>query len=353
MRVAMEARQEAAERMRERVAAWLEALAPEQRARASFPFEDEAERTSWAYFPRDHKGLPFLAMEPRQQKLAHALIAGSLSLHAYGKATAIMALESVLNETEGRTRDAARDPGRYFVSVFGAPGDDPWGWRLEGHHVCLNFTIAQGALVSPTPIFFGANPAAVRHGDTPVVRPCGEEEDAARELLLSLDAEQRRVAVLCDTAPPDFVLSNAPRVPESSLPGDSAPPLLARLFGEMPAEHKEALRLDVVRPRGLAASVMSAAQRKLLSELIDVYVDRLPEPLARLERGKIDVESVHFAWAGEDRPQRGHYYRLQGPSFLVEYDNTQDGANHIHAVWRSPANDFGYDALRAHVGGAH
>ena len=345
--------------MGESAAAFLEGLDAGRRAKASFAFEDAEERTSWAYFPRDHHGLPFLEMTPREQKLAHALIAGAVSLPAYAKVTAIMALESVLNEIEGRTRDGARDPGRYFLSVFGAPGDERWGWRLEGHHVCLNFTLVDGEIVSPTPIFLGANPAEVGDGRTAATRPCAAEEDAARELLASLDAEQRSAAVVCDVAPPDFVLANLPRVPPSAAPGEHLPPLMRSLpqaraaFEAMTDADKEALRFDQERPVGLAAPAMSAAQRRLLSDLVDVYVGRLPASLASLERERIDIDSVHFAWAGETERRRGHYYRLQSPSFLVEYDNTQDGANHVHAVWRSPDRDFGYDALRAHVRNGH
>jgi hypothetical protein len=292
-------------------------------------------------------------MDPPQQKRAHALIALSLSRHAYGKVTTIMGLESVLNDIEGRAADAVRDPGRYLLSVFGPPGGDPWGWRLEGHHVCLNFTLAGGDLVSPLPLFLGANPAEVRHGDTPIIRPCGEEEDVARELLSSLDAEQRRAAILCERAPPDFVLTNAPLVPDTCLPGELAPPLLARLFEGMRPDDREALRLAVATPQGLPAPRMDAGQRDLLRRLIDVYVDRLPQPLAAIERARIDEDVVHFAWAGGERRREGHYYRLHGPSFLVEYDNTQDGANHVHAVWRSPDRDFGRDLLRLHVDAAH
>jgi hypothetical protein len=351
MRLAMA--DDAAARMTEAASAWLDALSPDQRAKASFPFVDEAERTSWAYFPRNHKGLPLLEQDVRQQKLAHALISCSLSLPAYAKVNTIVGLESTLNEIEQRRADQLRDPGRYFVSVFGAPGKDAWSWRLEGHHVSLNFTFADGEVISPTPIFLGANPAVVRHGEHAVIRPCAEEEDAARELLLSLDADQRGAAVICDTAPPDFVMSNAPRVPETCSPGDLAPRLLAPLFGSMTDEQRTALAFDLAQPRGVSASALDGGQRKLLSELVDCYTGRLPEPLAQRERAKIDVASVHFAWAGEDKPRRPHYYRLQGPSFLVEYDNTQDGANHVHAVWRNPANDFAYDALRAHVREAH
>ena len=205
-------------RMADAAAALLAALDDAQRAKAALPFADEDERRRWAYFPRDFHGLPLLQMDVRQQKLAHALIISGLSAHAYAKVTAIMALESVLDEIEGRVLTRIRDPGRYFVSVFGSPQDATWGWRVEGHHVSLNFTIVGGALVSPTPIFLGANPAEVRHNDAVVLRPLGEEEDVARELLRSLDADQRAKAVICDLAPPDFVLDEP-----ASRAGASAP----------------------------------------------------------------------------------------------------------------------------------
>jgi len=353
---------EIAQRIGENAAAFVDALDAAQREKASLDFDEADERTSWAYFPRiafgpDHSGLPLLEMNPKQQKLAHALIAGALSLHAYAKVTAIMALESVLNHMEEGRFAGGRDPGRYFFSFFGAPGGERWGWRLEGHHVCLNFTIAGGEVVSATPLFIGAQPAEVLHGEAVVVRPCGEEEDAAGELLGSLDADQRRLAVICEVAPPDFVLMNASRVPEACLPGEvgSLPPIQA-MAAAMPSEQREALRFERALPRGLAAKQMGATQRKLLSELIDVYVDRLPQTLARIERGKIEragLEGVHFAWAGETERRRPHYYRLQGPSFLVEYDNTQNEANHVHAVWRDPDGDFGGDILREHARRKH
>lgn len=344
---------EIAARMAEAVSAWLEALGQGQRAKATFEFDDVAERTNWAYFPRSHQGLPLLEMDAAQQKRAHALIALSLSRHAYARVTTIMGLESVLNDIEGRAADAVRDPGRYFLSLFGMPGGARWGWRLEGHHVSLNFTIADGELIAPVPIFLGANPAEVRHGDVAVVRPCGEEEDVARELLASLDAQQRRDAILCERAPPDFVLTNAPLVPDTCAPGDLAPPLLARLFDGMREEDRQALCFDGALPRGLPAVRMNRGQRHLLRRLIDVYVDRLAVPLAAVERARIDEDAVHFAWAGPELRREGHYYRLHGPSFLVEYDNTQDGANHVHAVWRSTDRDFGRDLLRLHLDAAH
>jgi hypothetical protein len=349
-----------ARRMTEAAAAWLDTLEPEQCVKASLNFDDVDERTSWAYFPRLTKGLPLLGMNARQQKLAHALLAGALSFPAYAKIVTVMASESLLNLMENGRLDAFRDPRRYFLAIFGSPGDERWGWRFEGHHVVLNFTLAGGEIVSPTPLFIGAQPAEVPHGHSMVLRPCAEEEDAARELLGSLDADRTRQTIISEIAPPDFVLMNSPVVPGTVLPGEiEAPPLLANIVAQanaMPREQREALRFQRAHPRGLLASAMDAAQRKLLSELIDVYVDRLPEALAGIERERIEragIEGVHFAWAGDTERRRPHYYRVQGPTFLVEYDNTQNDVNHIHSVWRDPDRDFGGDLLRQHVRSNH
>jgi hypothetical protein len=342
----------AAQRMSEAALALLDSLEAEQQAKVSFTLADTGERTDWAYFPRRHKGVPLLEMTPKQQKAAHALVSGALSLPAYAKVCSIIALESVLNLIEERQLDAVRDPGRYFVSVFGSPKDDAWGWRFEGHHVCLNYTVAGGELVSATPLFLGANPAQVTHGDTPVLRPCAEEEDAARSLLEMLDPAQLETAVICAVAPLDFVMMNAPTVPETALPPDVVGMMRSRP-NPMTDGEKQAVRFERAAPSGLAASAMTPAQRDALSALVDVYIERLPGPLATVERQRIDVNSVHFAWAGETERRRGHYYRLQGPSFMVEYDCTQDGANHVHAVWRDMVRDFGIDALRKHTAGSH
>jgi hypothetical protein len=297
------------------------------------------------------------------------LISSALSLHAYAKVCAIMALESVLNRIEDRRGDVVRDPGRYFISIFGTPGerrwgDERWGWRLEGHHVALNFTVfAPGGvhIMAYTPLFLGANPAEVRHGDHVATRPCGEEEDVARALLASLDADQRRIAVIAEHAPPDFVLANVPLVPESATAAELVPPFMRRVreindaWDALPASAAETLRFERTKPRGLSAREMTESQRAILATLMDVYNSRLPDDFAKLLR-KPDLpllDDVHFAWAGSDRHGDGHYYRLQGQFFLVEYDNTQDDANHVHAVLRDMYGDFGVDYLREHVRNDH
>ncbi len=354
-----------ADRMKEAATAFLAGLNDEQRAKASFSFDDENERRSWAYFPKDFHGLALREMDHAQRKLAHALVANGLSIHAYAKAVTIIALEDVLNEMEGRGR--LRDSGRYFVSIFGAPHDtDRWGWRFEGHHVSLHFTIAGGMLVSPTPIFFGANPAETRHGERAIIRPCGEEEDLARDLLSSLDAAQKRIAILSAAAPPEIVLMNLPRVPE--LRDFEVVPELAAMISRAsvsrpgvptaaatPSVVRDAVRFERSAPRGIPASALDGRQRLLLSALIVAYVERLPDDLARIEQEKIEragIEAMHFAWAGDEQPRFAHYYRLQGPSFLVEYNNTQNG-NHAHTVWRDADGDFGGDVLREHLRREH
>jgi len=335
------------------VSAWIEALGERQRAVACFRFDDERERTDWAYYPRDHKGVPLHDMDARQQKLAHSIVSTALSLPAYAQTCAIIALESVLDVLEGRRGSQLRDSGRYFTSVFGLPGDARWGWRFEGHHVCLNVTVVEGE-VAATPLFLGANPASVTIGPHAVSRPCGAEEDAARALLELLDDSQRSVAIVSDTAPPDFVLANVPLVPDRLGAGAWLPPLrpIRDSWDALPEGKRKAVGWDIARPAGLAPSRMTPRQASLLRELVEIYVDRLPEPLAAPERERVGGD-VHFAWAGSTKRREGHYYRLHGQGFLVEYDNTQDGANHIHTVWRSPARDFGMDLLRAHAARAH
>ena len=348
---------EIAEEMRDAARAWLDALGEEQRSRACFAFTDNETRRDWGYFPRRFHGLRLGAMDQAQQKLAHRLVSAALSLPAYARLSAVIGLENVLDIIEGRRRPEVRDPGRYFLSVFGEPGAGSWGWQFEGHHVSLNITIDDGEVVSTTPLFLGSNPAEVRHGGHTVIRVMGGEEDAARELLRSLDTERRERAVIAEEAPPDFVLMNAPRVPRAMSPGELEGPQTTMVaFAEYPAEQATKVRFDMERPAGLAVGDMDEGQRERFAGLLDVYLERLPGGLAAVERARQESagwDALHFAWAGEESPGQGHYYRIQGPRLLIEYDNTQDGANHIHACWRDPVNDFGEDTLRAHVAREH
>jgi hypothetical protein len=300
---------------------WLASLDQAQRAKAGYPFPADEERTRWYYTPTERGGLPLAEMGPVSQRLANRLLASGLSQGGYATAATIMGLENVLDAKEGWRRGydgravphRGRDPQLYFVSVFGEPGAGPWGWRVGGHHVALNYTIGAGGQVSASPLFLGANPALTRLVGPGVLRPLAAEEDLARELLDALAPDQRKTALLSGTAPGDILQTNRPAV--------RAGP-----------------------PEGLAGAGLLPQQRALLTGLLDQYLGRLPAPLAELEGQRVageQLDAVHFGWAGGTEPGQPHYYRVQGPRLLIEYDNVQDGANHVHSVWRDPEGDFG------------
>ncbi len=315
------------QRMAEAAGNLLASLDAAGRQKAVLDFADRAERENWHYVPRERAGLPLKEMDEHQRVLAHALVATGVSASGYEKVSTIISLESILAELEGAGRRFERDPERYYVSIFGEPGGDaPWGWRFEGHHVSLNHTIVEGRMLGSTPLFFGSNPAEVRHGAQTGLRALREEEDLGRQLLRELDGAQKAVAVVSAEAPGDILTTNAPHV------------------------------RDEIAPKGLGRADMSAAQGQVLDALIEVYVQRLPEAVAEAEWTRLkaaDLPAAHFAWAGAEERGGPHYYRVQGPSFLAEYDNTQNDANHIHAVWRDLHNDFGEDLLRRHYRQSH
>ena len=311
---------------------FLAGLTADQRQQAAFAF-DSSEREHWGFVPTEifkRNGLTIQTMTEPQRKLARDLLRTGLSQQGYLTATSIMELETVLRAIEdgggGDARPGAqrmvRDPARYFFSVFGTPSArGNWGWRVEGHHVSLNFTIVNGTLVAASPSFFGSNPAEVREGPKKGLRILAAEEDSARALLMALDQSQRARAVINATAPGDIVTMNNPKI-------------------------------DPLSPAGIAAGELRPNQRDLLMKVIDAYAsamasDIAADRLARLQ--KAGVEKVGFAWAGEAERGKKHYYRVQGPTFLIEYDNTQDDANHIHSVWRDFDGDFGRDVLREHL----
>ncbi len=305
---------------------FLSALTPDQQAKASFDFVD-AERVNWHFIPRVRKGLPIKEMSTEQRLLAHALLSTGLSHRGYGKAVSIMSLEAILAVLEkDRPGGPVRDPELYFVSIFGKPSNDaPWGWRLEGHHLALNFTVPGGnASPSMTPSFFGTNPGEVRTGPRAGTRLLGLEEDLGRELVKSLDEAQRKVAIILAEAPKEIF--NDPK------------------------------RVDPTKPEGVAQSTLNDAQKALLSRLIKEYLFRHRPDVAAEEWARIEKEglgSVHFAWAGGIEAGQPHYYRVQSSSFVLEYDNTQNEANHVHSIWRNFGRDFGADALGKHVAESH
>jgi hypothetical protein len=297
---------------------FLASLRPNQRQKAAFSFDD-AERINWHFVPRPRRGLPLGEMTPEQQSLARRILRTALSQRGYLKASTIIELELVLREMG--ENPSFRDPQLYYFSVFGSPGGEaPWGIRAEGHHLSLNFTLVGDSLVATAPAFMGANPAEVRVGSRAGLRALAAEEDLARELVHALDAKQRAVAVIANASPRDIVTGAAARV-------------------------------EPLSPTGIRVTELTPRQTQLLVRLIDEYLGRMAEPLAARRRAtleKADFGEVAFAWAGSLERGQPHYYRIQGPSFLIEYDNSQNNANHIHTVWRDFDGDFGRDLLRDH-----
>ena len=296
---------------------FLAALPPDKRALAKLPFEGR-DRTTWRYTPGRRAGLPLQDMTPAQRETAEALLRSFLSAEGYLKVQSIIALEVVLRELEGWNE---RDPGRYWFAVFGDPGSDaPWGVRVEGHHVSLHLAVIKRQFVASTPTFLGANPAEVQSGARKGQRALAAEEDTARALLESLTPEQRRAAVVDGSPYGDIVTRNQSK----------ANPLDAH---------------------GVAFASLTAQQQKLVLAIVELYAGTMKpklaeERLARIRRAGLDA--VRFAWAGATARGRPHYYRVQGPTFLIEFDNS--GGNHIHTVWRDFEGDFGRDLLREHYG---
>ena len=304
---------------------FLAALTPDQKTKAAFVFESP-ERENWHFIPKARNGLPLKEMSAAQRHLAYALLSSGLSHSGYGKAVTIMSLEQILQDLEGPNRKFPRDPELYFVSVFGEPGrKDAWGWRVEGHHLSVNFTLLDGAVVAGTPSFMGTNPGEVRTGGRAGLRVLGTEEDLARTLVHSLNDLQRQQAVVQPKAPDD-ILTVAAAV------------------------------ADIGAAKGLRFSDMNADQKDLVRKIINAYVGRLRGELAAADLKAMEaagLDPVVVAWAGGLERGQGHYYRIHGPTFLLEYDNTQNDANHVHAVWREFKGDFGRDVLADHLRTAH
>jgi len=293
-------------------------LDPAQRAKAAWPFAAE-ERFNWAFVPRDRQGLPLAAMNERQRAAAFALLRAGLSEAGVAKADGVRVLEGVLLALE---RSAHRDPERYYFTIFGEPGGATWGWRYEGHHISQNWTIVNGTATATTPAFIGANPAEVREGPHKGLRVLAAEEDLARALVTALTPAQRERAVLGETVPSDILTGNARR---ASIDGRA----------------------------GLPADAMTAEQRRLLTRLIEEHASLQAPGLADQRLAKVRAEApadLLFAWMGrtERAPGNAHYYRVHGRTFLIEYDNTQNDANHQHVVWRDLGGDFGEDLLARH-----
>jgi hypothetical protein len=304
---------------------FLAALNDEQRGKAAFAFTSD-ERENWHFVPRERKGITLKELTSAQHHLAFSLLASGLSHRGYLKATTIMSLEQILQDSEGPNRRFPRDPELYHVSIFGSPDvQGTWGWRFEGHHLSVNFTVVKGQLVSGSPSFFGTNPAEVRTGSRAGLRVLAAEEDLGRQLVKSLTEAQLRDA-LVETKAPDDVLTGNARV------------------------------ADLGEPKGLPLSRLNAAQNAVAKQLLNEYATRLRGEFAAADLKEIQAagwKKIVFAWAGGTEKGDRHYYRLHGPTFLLEYDNTQNDANHVHAVWRELKGDFARDLLGDHLKAAH
>jgi len=296
--------------------AFLRVLRPDLEAECLLPLPDP-ERLAWSYVPGERRGVSLKRMNEAERRAAHALLAASLSARGGEKAEGVLELEEILRGIEA---GLGRDPQLYYVTLFGVPSpESPWAWRFEGHHLSLHFSSAAGAIVASTPAFFGANPARVPDGPRAGWRLLGAEEDLARQLIAGLEPALQTKATLSASAPRDIVAG----------PG----------------------RKEVPDPAGVAWSELPPVSRALLEKLVAEYVGNLRDEFARTQREKIEKagwSAVRFAWAGGRNPGEGHYYRVQGPTFLIEYDDTQGGANHVHSVYRVLENDFLGDVLRRH-----
>ena len=311
--------------MADNAKAFLATLSPEQKAKAAIPFNSE-ERLNWHFVPKtgERKGLQLKDMTADQQKAALALLKASLGPKGYEKATTIRALEMVLRVVENNNVKV-RDPEFYFFSVFGEPSaTGTWGWRYEGHHCSQNWTIVNGKVAGSTPQFFGTNPGEVRV-DVPGAPPrgtrvLGKEEDMGRTLVKSLNADQQKEAIVDVKAPAEIITAASRQV-------------------------------AILEDKGIPYSKLNKEQQGLVISIIQEYADAQLKPIAEQRIAKLrkaGLDNVKFAWMGSTERGQGHYYRIQGTTFLIEYDNTQNEANHVHEVWRDFKGDWGMDLLAMH-----
>ncbi len=301
--------------------AFLETLSDEQKAKAQYMFSD-ASREEWTYLPGDRQGLSLNELDKSQKKSLWKFVDSHLSDMGERKAREVIILESVLRDYDGQDW---RDPGLYYLSIFGEPSaDHEWSWRFEGHHLSLNFTFV-GDQLAPVPLFYGSNPAIVPGGPHEGLELLNEEITLAKELFDSLSPRQKDETIYATRAPSDILTTD-----------DSV-----------------ARRLE---DKGVTYAGMSKDQRNILENLIQLYLDSMYSSIAverweRIEAAGMDT--IRFAWAGSTSLDGGHYWRIQGPTFLIEYDNVQRNANHAHTVWRDFDGDFGRDLLKEHHSTSH
>jgi hypothetical protein len=321
MGLAVAAQQRSTASMTTAATAFLASLTPEQRQQAAYAFDSD-ERLRWHFVPQfERNGLQIKAMTEPQRKLAHDLLKTGLSARGYTTYSQIMQLENILKVLENG-KGPVRDPEGYRVAVFGTPSEKgTWGWRFEFHHISLHYSVVNGTAISSTPSFAGANPAEVRDGAQKGQRTLGTLEDSGRALVTALDAAQRKTAIFNDVALNDIVTGNA-------------------------------LDIKPLSPEGIKVTAMTAAQRDLLMKILDSYAGLMANDIAADRMAKLKkagIENIGFAWAGSIERGQKHYYRVQGPTFLIEFDNSQNEGNHVHSIWRDFSGDFGRDLLREHL----
>lgn len=305
---------------------FLNALDGKQRKKVSYKINAD-ERKDWHFVPKPFEGegvrtgLPMKEMRQDQRALGFALLSSGLSHRGFSEAVTIMSLEQVLWEMENSPR---RNPEMYYITIYGKPGSKTWAWRVEGHHLSIHFTIVDGQ-VAGTPNFMATNPGEILEGQRKGLQVLADEENVARELVNSLDEAQQKQAIFSDKAPRDILTA-----------ADT--------------------EISPLEDQGILAGKLTDGQQATLQQLIEVYVHRVRPSVAKADLKKIEdagFDKIRFAWAGGVKKGEGHYYRVQGPTFLLEYANTQNNANHVHAVWRDFKNDFGNDLLRAHFKAEH
>jgi hypothetical protein len=295
--------------MREAAAGLLAGLDEQQRALAYVSFADTAARRRFSYLPRPRAGVCLADLDRTGCKAAHRLLATALSPPAFAQAAVVMALEEILDRREGWRR--GRHSNDFWIVIFGDPAcDEHWGWRWEGHHLSVSVTI-DGETIAATPLFLGAHPAAVSVAGRPVIRPFAMEEDLARALIDTMGSAARDAAIVADAAPADIRSSTMPYA------------------------------AGQIAPLGVSAARLSPVGRALLDQLTAVYLGRLPDAMASRETAALRGREMHFAWEGPVQRGLGHYYRIQGGGWLIEYSNTSHEANHAHTVLRRPEHDFG------------
>ncbi|MGJ8679266.1 DUF3500 domain-containing protein [Paraglaciecola sp.] len=296
---------------------FIDSLTPQQKKQALFSFADE-ERFNWNFIPTERAGIPLKNLSVEQKQLALSVLRNSLSERGFNKALNIIDLEEVLRVLNNQ---AYRDNELYFLSIFGQPNTaNTWAWRFEGHHLSLNFTVKDGKLGAVTPNFWGANPAKVPSGQKQGLRVLKQEEDLARALITSMSPEHQKLTLISDKA-----------------------------YGDILTKTKQ--QVKPLADKGIRFSTLNSKQKAQLLTLISVYLDNMPQNVAQSRYKKIQsnsINNIRFAWAGSIQPNKKHYYRIQGDSFLIEYDNVQNNGNHIHTVWRDFEGDFGRDLLKEH-----